>query len=243
MLDKDADIAFPNTSKQLILECYLCPKKNFELKLTQSNSLKDDLILGLNWKAKVNISTEQKSYSLLNILNMDQKTKYVFNYGTADKVPIDYKGDYLLSIKTQAGGLIKGIAQSLSFVPIEDAHLKENKLIVSFNIPKTDKSRCYMVIAEGVYKNDSRNVSEEVCFKESEVGNVSISLMGSMYKWSKLKVKLLHISKEYFDFKKSVHQAYSANIDPFTVPAKIKSNVDGGIGIFTYYAIDSLRLK
>jgi hypothetical protein len=36
----------------------------------------------------------------------------------------------------------------------------------------------------------------------------------------------------------SVNHATSAYYDPFTIPEGIKSNIVGGIGIFTFYTID-----
>jgi hypothetical protein len=59
-----------------------------------------------------------------------------------------------------------------------------------------------------------------------------------------LKVYLLNIDKEYYDYKKSLDN-YNDGSDPFTEPSPVFSNIVGGLGILASYTVDSLifRLK
>ena len=56
-------------------------------------------------------------------------------------------------------------------------------------------------------------------------------------------VTLFHIQKEYYDYLNSVENAYSAFTDPLLNPEAIKSNINGGFGIFTYYTVDKVSVK
>ena len=59
-----------------------------------------------------------------------------------------------------------------------------------------------------------------------------------------LRVYLINADKPYYDFHKSLDN-YSLGDTPFTEPSFLYSNVNGGVGIFAGYTIDSLifRLK
>lgn len=56
-------------------------------------------------------------------------------------------------------------------------------------------------------------------------------------------VTLFHIQKEYYDYLNSVENANSAFFDPLLNPEAIKSNITGGVGIFTYYTLDKFSAR
>jgi hypothetical protein len=53
---------------------------------------------------------------------------------------------------------------------------------------------------------------------------------------------LYHMEPEYFDFQQSVRGAVSANGNPFGQPARIRSTVQGGLGVFTMLVADRRTL-
>jgi hypothetical protein len=53
---------------------------------------------------------------------------------------------------------------------------------------------------------------------------------------------LYHIEPEYFNFQQSVRGAISANGNPFGQPARIRSTVQGGLGVFTVLVADRRTL-
>jgi hypothetical protein len=59
-----------------------------------------------------------------------------------------------------------------------------------------------------------------------------------------LKIYVMNTDKAYYDFHKSIIN-YAGGDDPFTEVSPIYSNVEGGLGIFSAYTVDSLifRLK
>jgi hypothetical protein len=57
-----------------------------------------------------------------------------------------------------------------------------------------------------------------------------------------LTATLFHIEPEYFDFQQSVRGAISANGNPFGQPARIRSTVQGGLGVFAVLVADRRTL-
>ena len=114
---------------------------------------------------------------------------------------------------------------------------------VSFSNDINPDKRYYSLIVEG-YK-DAEYTNKRAYLDASAISDTLIPFVekGNFYKWESLKVKLFHITYENYLFQTSIKQALSANIDPFSVPAKIESNIEGGIGIFTYYTVDSLIVR
>lgn len=53
---------------------------------------------------------------------------------------------------------------------------------------------------------------------------------------------LFHIEPEYYSFQQSVREAIRANGNPFAQPARIRSTVQGGIGVFTVLVPDRRTL-
>ena len=70
----------------------------------------------------------------------------------------------------------------------------------------------------------------------------SIGLYPSSNDSSFLKIYLLNTDKAYYDFHNSLTN-YSGGDDPFTEVSPIYSNVEGGLGIFSAYTVDSLIFR
>ena len=49
---------------------------------------------------------------------------------------------------------------------------------------------------------------------------------------------LFHMAADYYNFQQSVRGAVSANGNPFAQPARIRSTVQGGLGVFTVLVTD-----
>jgi len=243
MLDDEADIDIPIANQELMLEAYLTPGRNFELMLMESNTLSEDLSLLLNWRADIDISFGNDTVTLLNILNFEEGSKRVFNYGSPILVSSDDGDYYKLSVLTQSGKQISAQTEVVEPVFIKDCNIDDYSCTVSFLNDINPDKRYYSLIIEG-YK-DAKHINKRSYLDASGINDILVSLVekGNFYKWESLKIKLFHITRENYLFQKSVNQALGANKDPFAVPAKIESNIQGGIGVFTYYTVDSLIVR
>jgi hypothetical protein len=61
----------------------------------------------------------------------------------------------------------------------------------------------------------------------------------SYYDSAFIKIYLLNTEKSYYLYQKSLED-YKSGEDPFTEVTPVYSNIDGGLGIFTSFTIDSL---
>jgi hypothetical protein len=55
-------------------------------------------------------------------------------------------------------------------------------------------------------------------------------------------VRVYSLLKEHYDYIQSVSDARGSNFNPFSQPGRIKSNVKGGLGIFTAISYDQRKL-
>jgi Domain of unknown function (DUF4249) len=110
---------------------------------------------------------------------------------------------------------------------------------VSYNT-KTNKfpTAIKMTRTENEFFNDN---GRDGMRTNTELGIVGVSKGTDS---SFLKIYLLNLDKQYYNYYKSINN-YSSGEDPFTEPSPIYTNVKGGLGIFAAYTVDSLifRLK
>jgi hypothetical protein len=67
---------------------------------------------------------------------------------------------------------------------------------------------------------------------------LSVNLFKKEYADS-IQITLFHLQKDFYDYNQSVNNASNAYYDPFVTPERVRSNVHGGIGIFTFFTKDT----
>jgi hypothetical protein len=137
---------------------------------------------------------------------------------------------------------VTGTTTIMERVPIEAVEWEFNDrnkayLLTSFqDDPNAENFYRYMV-----HRDSLSNGSQRDFVSSDRLTNGKRVSYGSAYDYEKgdtLIVSLFHIEKQYYDFMSSVSDARSANGNPFAQPSRIKSSVQGGIGIFTNLAFD-----
>ncbi len=85
MLDESVDILIEESQKEVLVEAYLYPGGIYEMLLTETTPIDDQLILNLLWRSDVNIYSDTKKIHLSNILYQYKDNKYSFNYASTGK--------------------------------------------------------------------------------------------------------------------------------------------------------------
>ena len=67
-------------------------------------------------------------------------------------------------------------------------------------------------------------------------GVVDISISTFIMPQVENKVQLVHVSSDYFNYRKSLKLALNANGNPFAQQVQIYSNIERGLGVFAGYA-------
>jgi hypothetical protein len=225
------------------VEGYITPGYPAELTLTESNTLNDDLVLLAIWNAGVKISTDTGTMIAQNILYNKSDRDIVVNYSCRDTVRQGSQSFFNLNITTKDGRSVQASTKIVSAVQIEKVELNDDDIVVRHNLP-TDTSR-YFKLSVASYKNGDPVLTKILLYDQHNNNSTSCLMPLPKYKTTadSIAVTLFHIQKEYYDYLNSVENANSAFFDPLLNPETIKSNINGGIGIFTYYTLDKFSIS
>lgn len=239
-LEKEIEVALPEHTPQLVVECYLQQGKNLRLTVTESSSYFDAPQPPFVPDAQVYITHNGRRIKL-NYKPLVSHTAGKYYTHTSTEVMNGKPGDIFgLEVTDNKGRKVTGFTTILPAVKIEEVEWKFNEkekayLLTSFQDDgNTDNYYRY------VTHLDSLNTKPERDFTlDDNLTNGKRTSLGSAYDYDRndtIIVSLYHIEKQYYDFLNSVENAKSANGNPFSQPSKIKSSVQGGIGIFTNLA-------
>ena len=239
----DIDVMIPEGPRNIVVEGYVTPGYPTELTLTESNTLNDDLVLLAIWNAQVKINTDTGAMIARNILYNKSDRQIVVNYSCRDTVRQGSHSFLNLNITTKDGRSVQASTKIVSSVKIEKVELNDDNIVVHHNLP-ADTSKYFKLSIAG-YKEGDPVLTKTVLYDQNNSNSTSCVMPLSKYKneADSIVVTLYHIQKEYYDYLHSVENASSAFFDPLLNPETIKSNINGGIGIFTYYTLDKFSIS
>jgi hypothetical protein len=238
----DINVQIPEGPRNIVVEGYVTPGYPTELTLAESNTLNDDLVLLAVWNARVKISTDTGTMIAKNILYNKSDRHIVVNYGCRDTVRQGAHSFFNLNITTKDGRSVQASTKTVSSVKIEKVELNNDNIVVHHNLP-TDTSK-YFKLSIANYKEGNPVLTKSVLYDQNTSNSTSCVMPLYNYKNAdSIVVTLFHIQKEYYDYLNSVENASSAFFDPLLNPETIKSNIIGGIGIFTYYTVDKFSIS
>lgn len=152
---------------------------------------------------------------------------------------------YLLRVEdTATNRIATATTRFLPQIPIDTVlYLLNDSLqaamLLYFYDPKPDTNyyKPWFANAANIFDRDSLYTWE---FGDKALGNDRTSVgMDYHYRLNDTVVaRLYHISREYYRFLDTVDDAADASSGPFTRPARIESNIQGGTGIFTALTYD-----
>ncbi|OWY22957.1 DUF4249 domain-containing protein [Sphingobacteriales bacterium UPWRP_1] len=152
---------------------------------------------------------------------------------------------YLLRVEDTASNRIAtATTRFLPPIPIDTVlYLLNDSLqaamLLYFYDPKPDTNyyKPWFANAANIFDRDSLHTWE---FSDRALGTDRTSVgMNYNYRLNDTVVaRLYHISREYFRFLDTVEDAADASGGPFSRPARIESNIQGGTGIFTALTYD-----
>lgn len=239
----DINVLIPEGARNIVVEGYVTPGYPAELTLTESNTLNDDLVLLAIWNAQVKISTDTGTMIAQNILYNKSDRHIVVNYSCRDTVRQGSHSFLNLNITTKDGRSVQASTKIVSAGKIEKVELNNENIVVHHNL-STDTSK-YFKLSFTNYKEGSPYYTKNLLYDQNPSNSNSCVMPLSKYKndVDSIVVRLFHIQKEYYDYLNSVENANSAFFDPLLNPESIKSNINGGIGIFTYYTLDRFSIS
>lgn len=234
----DLDISIPDQQKEIVVECYLTPGYPMELTLIENNLLNDELTLISLWNADVSITLGDSVYHLQNLFYRKKDRQVFVNYRHDDTLRIEPDIPISLKVVSKYNDTLYAETRTLSSIDIVDCKLENEKVRIQFS-GTSDASPFFRISLSGFVADSIKSSKSVYVDNKSVIGNlIEIQCPAELLNADSLQVSLFHIQKEYYEYMQSVNNATSAYYDPFTIPQSIKSNINGGIGIFTFYTVD-----
>jgi hypothetical protein len=251
-LDKTIEVVLPPYEPKTMVECYLEPGKAYKIFLTKSISYFDSLY-PIVQHAQITITYKGKVDTLKYRPMFDTTSSKFYLYAANNVIPNEFDIPYTLKIIEQNGQEITGETSLFAPVKIDTIlYTYSNKASgnVSLQVKLTDNHQTEdyyrLLVNRNTLLGDAKNSDDLYSDVNLQSTHLEFRVEDRFDKNDTLIVTLAHISKELYDFSKSVKQAEKANGNPFVQPAAIKSNVTGNaLGIFAGYTYsrDTIIIK
>lgn len=238
--DKVIDVELPPYEPELVMEMYLEEGQPLRCLLIESLPYTDTAINKPVNNALVIFSDGMKNDTLSYMINQDKFTGRLFNYFHPRLITTDSNKTYTLTIigenkkisgKTKFSQKITGIDSLIVRESISEADSFSVGVIIS---DPADKANYYRFL---VGKTINFFGSDPTDFRVSD-----ISFNGKKYNFfseadfarnDTVTIRIYSLLKEHYDYLESIGNARRSNFNPFSQPGRIKSTVEGGLGIFT----------
>jgi hypothetical protein len=233
-------VKLPDHESQLVVECYLEAGKKARLLLTESSGYFDSPELPFVNNATVTITYNGFVDTLKFNENINQEDAKIYNYISKRVIPENYTNEFILDVKDPAGRVVTGNTKLIHATLLDSViyKYKDSSAYVLASFHQSLAKRDYYRII--FHKDSLSNVIQNYTFSDefSDKEKISIGTGYEFKKGSQAFVTLYTIDLAYYDYLQSVEAARNANGNPFAQPATIKSNVQGGFGIFTGLSYD-----
>ncbi|HEX8659869.1 MAG TPA: DUF4249 family protein [Hymenobacter sp.] len=187
---------------------------------------------------------------LLFAPGIDQATgKYFTHTGTAP-LALQAGQHFALNVQDTRGRRVTGTTVAPTFIPIDSARHGFNGLsgserranfITNWTDPAATANYYRLLLNSRREPNDPVG---EYLIKDPLFNGQSYTAL-TTYRFTPgdtLTATLFHMASEHYAFQESVRGAISANGNPFGQPARIRSTVQGGIGVFAVLVADRRTL-
>jgi hypothetical protein len=238
--DKSIELALPTYESEYAIEMYLEQGRPMRCLIIESLPYTDTAINKPVQNATVLVSDGNRTDTLSYLVNQDKTTGRYYNYYNPRVVPYDTTRIYTLTIIGQNQKITGStrFSQSKTYV---------DSLIVKESLNEADSFSVGLIITDSP---DTENyyrflVGTNINAYTSDPTDVRISDMSfngkafSLYSEpdfainDTVTVRIYSLLKEHYQYLESIGNARRSNYNPFSQPSRIKSNLNGGIGIFT----------
>jgi hypothetical protein len=171
--------------------------------------------------------------------------KYFTHVGTAP-LAMQPGQRFALDVRDTRGHHITGTAGVPTFIPIDSIRYnfnglsggdREANIVTRWNDPAATADYYRLLLSNRRELNDA----EGDYLVNDQLFNGQTYTALTTYRFDPgdtLTATLFHMEPEYFAFQQSVRGAISGNGNPFAQPARIRSTVQGGLGVFTVLVTD-----
>lgn len=260
---QEVDLVLPGYDGKLMVECYLEPGQNFKMLLTESVSYLESTIAKPVSNALVTIKFRDKLVTLNyndKFIDVKDSVKY-YNYVNSEMlVPEDFEEDFELYIRDEQGRVATAytkIAKPLILDSVYATLTNNNTRNLFAEIADDQKEiRYYRFL---IFQEQNQGIQTQSTIVDNQMSRQSPYIFNTptqiifksksdFFETPKgiidsVALRAIEINKDYYDFLTSVYNAQVANGNPFAQPASIRSNITGGVGIFTGFSPVQAKVK
>jgi hypothetical protein len=238
-LTRDIEITLPPATPQMQVECYLRPGLPFLLSLNETNDYFNSNLAEIkSLEHAVVTVTHSGQTDTLAELTIPYRGRNLTVYANFKMVPNDTVNTFRLTIKAADGRMVWAETRILPPVVIDSLRqvispVDAKRAAVAVIKDKAETRDFYRMIT---YKNSKDSLPERTTRFNDQLTNGQDIISATGYRFAPkdtLYWQLYHIEQAYYDFLQSGSAASSANGNPFAQPALLRSNIKGGVGIFT----------
>lgn len=246
-MEKEIELALPYHEPQLVVECYLVAGRPFTATVLESSNYFEAPSLPLVPDVAVYITTPTGTRVKLEYKPSFVEGDQYYTHISTQRMKGNPGDVYTLEVVDGKGRRVTAHTTVLPLVPIEEVTWKFNDkekafLLTSYqDNPDAKNFYRYMTHRE----NKDKSSAKRDFAASDDLTNGERTSYGSGYDYERgdtLIVSLFHIEEQYYNFLNSTEDAKRANRNPFSQPSRVKSSVQGGIGIFTNLVFDRKKI-
>jgi hypothetical protein len=238
--DKAIDVKLPPYEQELVVEMYLEPGQPLRCLLIESLPYTDTAINKPVNDAVIVISDGYRNDTLTYQRNQDQHTGRFYNYFNPRLVTGDSNKVYILTVFNKTRRVTAHTRFSERIVPIDSMIVKESvnekdsfSVGVAISDPISQENYYRVVIGKdfNLFGTDITDLrTNDISFNGKSFSFFSDA---DFARNDTVMVRVYSLHKDHFNYLESIGNARRSNFNPFAQPGLIKSNITGGLGIFT----------
>ena len=254
-LQDDFDIEIPENKDQLVVEMYIEPYLPvFRATVSRSSNYLDDPEPDYVENATVSLKRNRRNYPLRHTPFFDPETgkyyNYIYDFGGSNVIFPNIYDIYELSVKDRLGNTVTGESSFLPIIPVDSIWYDYNEdeeplLSVSFSFFDDPNEEDYYRVT--MHRNGIDATPGFILYLDDKSLKSERVVLSSPYlkfdPGDEAIVSVYHLHEDYFNYVVSTNRAVQANYTPLFEPSEIKSNVEGGIGVFTCISYDRKSIQ
>ena len=248
--NKIITIELPAYTPQIVVEMYLEEGKPLRCLVSESLPYTDTAISRELNGVMVIFSDGSVNDTLVNIINKDLETGRWYNYFHPGILVADSAKTYTIKISDSSNRLVTGTTRfsqriiSIDSINIRASANEPDSFSVGVIISDPRLSNNYYRFLVTKKLDDFHSEDTDFFLNDLSFNGNSFSFYSNAdyARNDTVLVRVYSLLKEHFDYMQSTENARNSNFNPFTQPAMIKSNVKGGLGIFTAIRYDQRQI-
>jgi hypothetical protein len=238
--DKAIQLDLPPYEPELVIEMYLEEGKPLRCFLIESLPYSDTAINKPVNEATVIFSDGTRSDTLSNQITQDAVTSRYYNYYHPRLLKFDSTKTYTLIITGNNKTVTSTTRFSQRKISVDSLKVKESEIEKdTFSVgmvitdPVDTENFYRILVGRSIYHFATDPTDFRVSDESFNGKTFSFFSEPDYARNDTITVRVYSLLKEHYEYLESIGDARRSNFNPFSQPSRIKSNIKGGLGIFT----------